>query len=69
MSTAIEYQRGEIVIVQPSDSDDPMAIEWQGRQCRVELHAHGYVYNYVRVRDVESGHRATFRERDVRRGL
>ena len=62
-----QFTKGDIVIVEPQDSDDPMAIEWQGRKCRVEVHARSYVYAYVRVRDVESGHKAAFREADVRK--
>lgn len=61
------FLRNDIVIVAPADTDDPMAAEWQGRKCRVEIHASSEIYEYVRVRDLATEHKATFRPKDLRR--
>lgn len=59
---------GDRVVIEPADQEDPMSVEWAGRQCFVVVHARSEIYDYVRVRDI-GGHKATFRPKDVRRVL
>jgi len=59
----VDLNVGDRVRIVPTDDDDVMAVEWNGRVCTVAVHVHGSVFQYVKVRD-ENGHRATFREKD-----